>query len=244
MAGSFLEYVKDDRVEQQRYLTLREVLSSFAGLFAGRRVLDFGASYALSTCALLELGAREVLGLEPDEARVLRGQQILRDLGYDNRATLEHMRDTRRLALADACVEVVIANAVLEHIPPPRLPYVRELWRVLGPGGYLIINETPNRYLPVDFHTTGLWFVPWLPSAVARRYAVWRGRFSPEADWASSGWRGVGFYEVVAGLTAPYQYLPEQSHWRHRLLARLGLPASLIDPYPTLVFKKLSAGRT
>jgi SAM-dependent methyltransferase len=238
--GSFLDYVKDDRVERQRYLTLREVLSSFAGLFAGRRVLDFGASHALSTCALLELGARQVLGLETDEARVLRARQILRDLGYDDRAAVEHVPDTTRLALADASVEVVVANAVLEHIPQPRVPYVRELWRVVGPGGYLIINETPNKYLPVDFHTTGLWFVPWLPSAMARRYAVWRGRFSARADWARSGWRGVGFYEVLAGLTAPYGYLPEQSRWRHRLLTRLGLPASLIDPYPTLIFKKLA----
>lgn len=239
MHGSFLDYVKDDPIEEQRYRTLREVLSSFADLFTGRRVLDFGASYALSTCAILEVGAREVVGVEPDEARVLRGRRILRDLGYVDRATLEHVPDPRHLALQDASMDVVIANAVLEHIPQPRRPYLRELWRVLGSGGYLIINETPNKYLPVDFHTTGLWLVPWLPSAVARQYAVWRGRFSAETDWASSGWRGVGFYEVAAALTGPYEYLPVQSHRRHRALTALGLPACLIDPYPTLIFRKL-----
>jgi SAM-dependent methyltransferase len=202
-------------------------------------VLDFGASYALSTCVLLDLGARSVTGVEPDAQRVRRGQHVLRTLGYDDRATLEHVANTAQLAMDDATVDVVVANAVLEHIPQPRTLYVRELWRVLAPGGHLIINETPNKYLPIDFHTTGLWFVPWLPAAIARRYAVWRGRFSSDADWASCGWRGVGFYEVVAGLTAPYECVPQHLRWRQRLLTRLGLPSSLIDPYPTLIFKKL-----
>jgi SAM-dependent methyltransferase len=190
-------------------------------------------------CALLELGARYVLGVEPDEQRVLRGRSVLKELGYQQRATLEHVPDTTHLPLADESVEVVVANAVLEHIPPPRVPHIRELWRVLAPGGHLIVNETPNKYLPKDFHTTGLWFVPWLPQEIARRYAIWRGRFSPNADWPSSGWRGVGYYEILSALTPAYQYLPETSRCRHRLLARLGLPSSLIDPYPTLIFRKL-----
>src|SRR6058998_3901430 len=168
--GGFEAYVRGNEVERQRYLTLRTTLAEFVNLFRGRRVLDYGASYSLSMCALIALGAGDVIGVEPDDNRVRRGQGILRDLGYSSRATLSHVPDTTRLPLADGAVEVVIANAVLEHIPQPRGAYIAEMWRVLAPGGHLIINETPNKYLPVDFHTTKLALVPWLPSGLARRY--------------------------------------------------------------------------
>lgn len=238
-AGGFPAYMNENPVEQQRYLTLRNTLAEFAALFRGRSVLDYGASYALSTCALLELGAGEVIGVEPDAERVRRGQEILRDLEYTDRASLHHVPDTTRLPVADGAAEIVIANAVIEHIPQPREPFLREIWRVLAKGGHFIVNETPNKYLPVDYHTTKLAWVPWLPSAVARRYAIWRGRFSPTADWASSGWRGAGYYEIARAFPGRYRYLPEQSRLRHRLLTRIGLPASLLDPYPTLIFQKL-----
>jgi len=107
------------------------------------------------------------------------------------------------------------------------------------PSGHLIINETPNKYLPIDFHTTGgLWFVPWLPKNLARRYAILRGRFRSDKDWDHSGWRGVGYYEITKVLGRNYRAIPEMSHRRHRFLAKLHLPPGLLDPYPQLIFEK------
>jgi SAM-dependent methyltransferase len=145
------------------------------------------------------------------------------------------------LPFGNEMFDFVLANGVFEHIPPPRSNYVREVWRVLKPGGCLIISESPNKYLPKDYHTTGgLWFIPWLPSRLARRYAVWRGRFGKGKDWVTSGWRGVGYYEIVSGFSSPYKLLPERTRSRHMILTKLGLPASLLDPYPILVFQKPS----
>lgn len=227
----------DRPVARERYATLLVTLWAFRPLLDGKRVLDFGASSGLSMVALVESGARYVVGVEPDLARVERGRLLLKERGLDDRTELHHVPDTTHLPLADGSVEVVMANAVLEHVPQPRGPYIRELWRVLAPGGYLIVNETPNKYLPRDYHTTRLWFVNWLPRKVAFWYAVWRGRFKSTGDWDHSGWRGLGFYELTAHLR-DFVYLPEASRLRHRLLTRVGLPASLIDPYPTLVFRK------
>jgi hypothetical protein len=102
-----------------------------------------------------------------------------------------------------------------------------------------MINETPNKYFPKDVHTTHLWFNQYLPSDIARRRAVQRGRFDANrTDWASSGWRGLGFYELVEPL-GRFRLVPEQNAIRHRLLTFVGLPASLFDPYPTWVLQKV-----
>lgn len=228
----------DDPNERDRYRTLKQMLSGHRDLFAGRTVLDFGASHGPGICALLDLGAAEVVGVEPEEAWVRAGQPILQAGGWGPRARLLHVADTRRLPFPDAAFDLVLVNAVLEHIPIPRAEYIRELWRVLRPGGHLLVNETPNKYLPRDAHTTGLWWVPWMPRGLARRYAVRRGRFRPDGDWATSGWRGLGYWELVRALPTPYTLLPEQTRPRHRLLSRMGLPASLLDPYPTWILRK------
>jgi SAM-dependent methyltransferase len=237
---SFLEYLRDKPVEHQRYLILRQALGSLRTYFADRRVLDFGAGSGLSMCALLELGAAKVVGVEPDHARVRHGQGVLRALEATS-ATLLPISYSGELPFSDGAFDVVLANAVLEHIPPPRRAYVRELWRVLAVGGHLLINESPNKYLPVDLHTTGgLWFVPWLPGSVARQYAVYRGRFRKDGCWRTSGWRGIGYFEIARATGGGYKLIAERSRRRHTLLTRLGLPASLLDPYPTLVFEKVS----
>lgn len=240
MSKSFANHVEDDPLRRSRYVTLTQTLGYLRELLVNRRVLDFGASSGLSMCALIEAGVSRVIGAEPDEERAIRGARILRDLGLEKRAILVRTDNSGLLPFSDCAFEVVLANAVLEHIRPPRSLYVRELWRVLATGGYLIINESPNKYLPVDFHTTGgLWLVPWMPSGLAQRYAIWRKRFRRGADWATSGWRGIGYYEITKSLGGRYRLLPDKSRPRHHALARLGLPPSLLDPYPLLIFQKL-----
>jgi len=238
-SSSYLDYLKEEPIEYERFLTLRRTLESLKTLLSGRCILDFGASYGLSACAYLEAGASRVVGVEPDAGRVERGIEIIQELGLSDRIVLSHTSSTDRLPFANALFDVVFANAVLEHIPQPRAPYISEMWRVLKPSGHLIINETPNKYLPIDFHTTGgLWFVPWLPKNLARRYAILRGRFRRDKDWDHSGWRGVGYYEITKALGRNYRAIPEMSHRRHRFLAKLHLPPGLLDPYPQLVFEK------
>jgi 2-polyprenyl-3-methyl-5-hydroxy-6-metoxy-1,4-benzoquinol methylase len=235
----FVQHVQGDRIEQDRYRSLKASLHALQSNFAGKRVLDFGASYGLSACVLLELGAASVVGVEPEASRVIRGVGIIAALGLSDRISLRHIEDTRRLDISDESFEAILANAVFEHIPQPRCDYVRELWRVLAPGGALIVSETPNKYLPWDFHTTNLPLLNWLPKPVARTVAVGMGRFRADRDWDHSGWRGMGYYEFVRAIPGPYKMAQEQSRVRHRVFRTLGLPASLLDPYPTYIVRKL-----
>lgn len=238
MNDAYIRCVANFPAEQERYRTLKETLSEFQEIVRGRRVLDFGCSVGLSVFALVELGASHVAGVEPELDRVQTGQRYLREAAYTTKASIDHVADTRHLPFPDASFDAVLANAVFEHVPQPRGPYLREVARVLAPGGHVIILESPNKYLPKDYHTTGLWFVPWLPSAIAKQYALWRGRFKPTSDWVHSGWRGVGYYELAAGLGPDFAPIPELTRPRHRLLHRLGLPSGLLDPYPQLIFRK------
>lgn len=236
---SFDALVRDE-IERARYRTLIASLRPHQRLFAGKRVLDFGASSGLSMAALLTLGASHVTGVEPDAERVRTGLRLLSVLQMESRSHLIHVSDTGQLPLADGGFEFVLVNAVLEHIPQPRDRFIRELWRCVAQGGYLFVNETPNKYLPVDFHTTGgLWWVPWLPRETARGYAIWRGRWSADRNWNTSGWRGLGYCELTRALGDGYKLVPDLTRVRHRLLHRLGLPAGLMDPYPLWIFQKI-----
>ncbi len=225
-------------IERARYRTLVETLVERQALFAGARVLDFGASWGTSAVALMTVGAGEVVGVEPSASRIEEGRDLIAKVLPAAKVSLLHTPDTATLPFADSEFPFILANGVLEHIPQPRQPYIRELWRVLAPGGYLMISETPNKYFPKDVHTTDLWFNHWLPRELAHRRAVRRRRFDvSRTDWNSSGWRGLGYFELVRSLRG-YRLVPEHTRLRHRLLAMLGLPASIIDPGPVWVFEK------
>ena len=227
-------------VDRTRYQILISTLSDWKELFLGKRVLDFGASYGTSLVALINLGAREVVGVEPDLSRVTLGRELIPRAVPGARASLEHVSDTAALPFADGSFAFILANAVLEHIPQPRDAYILELWRLVSEGGYLMINETPNKYFPKEVHTTGLWWNHWLPRSLAHWRAIRRRRFDARrTDWDSSGWRGLGYFELVRSLRH-YQVVPEHTRLRHWLLEKLGLPPSVLDPYPCWVFKKLA----
>lgn len=222
--------------ERGRYATLVQTLRTWRRVIdRDHQVLDYGSSWGTSTMALLEIGVHRVVGVDVDAARVAKA---VREAPAD-RVTSFHVPDTRRLPFADHAFRTILANAVFEHIPQPRDQHLRELWRVLAPGGHLIINETPNSLYPIDLHTTGLWGNHWLPSRWAKARAIRRGRWDPaRRDWASSGWRGVRYGELRRALPRTARLVPEISRTRHRVLSWFGLPPNWLDPYPTWVFQK------
>jgi predicted O-methyltransferase YrrM len=238
MSDPYTDALAFNPVEQRRFETLKAAISPWRTLFAGKSVLDFGASWGLSAVAFIRLGAAAVVGVEPNAERVTRGQRLLADVGLADRIQLCHVPDTSDTGLTDR-FDFVSVVAVLEHIPAPRTHYLHEMWRVTASGGHLFVHETPNKYWPREDHTTqGLWFNHWLPSDLAYRRAVRQGRFDrARSDWDTSGWRGLGYYEMVKPLER-YTLVPEASRFRHRALRALGLPASLFDPYPTWVLRK------
>jgi ubiquinone/menaquinone biosynthesis C-methylase UbiE len=242
-----MEQLLRDQNQIDRYHTMLEELRPLAHLFRDKTALDFGSSSGSSACALVTLGAGQVDGVEPVAASVREGLRIVNERGFDHQIFLQHLEDTSHLPFAAEQFDFVLAQAVFEHIPQPRDAYLRELWRVLKPGGHLLIAETPNKYWPKEIHTTDLWFNHWLPERMAYKRAVragrsgngWPGEYKKPDNWPSSGWRGMGYFEMVRPLDN-YVLIPERTRPRHRVFSALGIPASIIDPYPKWLLRKFA----
>lgn len=194
----------------------------------------------MSACVMVELWAASVMGMDTFAHMMARGKEVLTRSGYDDTVTLQLVEDTRRLPFADGAFDTILCNAVFEHIPQPRDAYVHEVWRLVKPHGKVIINETPSKYLPADFHTLHLPLTNWLPRRLAHWIGVMTGRFAAKrTDWDFSGWRGAGYYELLRPILKTERVVfPELANARQKLLHAIGLPSGLLDPYPLLVIEK------
>jgi len=167
-------------------------------------VLDFGCGTGASSIVLLRHGFDRVVGVDVCDRSLAIARVRARDHGLDCAASFLHVEDTTSLPFPDCEFEVVLCNAVFEHIPPPSRPsHIREVWRVLKPGGVLMISETPNRWWPQEPHTTKLWLVPYMPLAMAISYAKLRGQLPVDQDTATvlgRGFRGMSWWELRRAL--------------------------------------------
>ena len=197
------KWLQDELGRADKILAREAVVLSRYLDIQGKRLLDFGCGAGASSVTWSKLGA-VVTGVEPDEHLAAAAQIRVQEDRVQDAVRILHLPDTSHLPFADGAFQVCICNAVLEHIAPrDRGIYVREVWRVLEPGGCLYITETPNRLSPYDGHTTQLWGIPWMPLRLARRYGIWRGRIEPdktESDLVSMGIRGVTYFEIAAAL--------------------------------------------
>jgi SAM-dependent methyltransferase len=152
------------------------------GLLHGRW-LDCGCADGGYTVAMLDRGARQVIGIDVEVDRVAQGQQQARDGASYAGAVAE------ALPFPDQSFDGVLMNEVLEHVAS-EAQALREVLRVLRPGGHLVLMS-PNRWFPFEQHGLRIDetkidipvpLVPWLPARLtsplmrARNYWPWQLR--------------------------------------------------------------------
>jgi 2-polyprenyl-3-methyl-5-hydroxy-6-metoxy-1,4-benzoquinol methylase len=198
------------REEDPLYVPLNLELSLFSyieeGFFGtGTRLLDFGCGTGASGVFLgrsfpeAEIVGVELIAESLEIAEARREFYGLDNLRFEVSPSGESLPEN--LGLFDG----ILMSAVFEHLlPQERKILMPVLWDALKPGGILFINETPNRFFPIELHTSGLPMLNYLPKSVAMAYARrFSSRVDVDASWdlmLREGIRGGSVGEILACL--------------------------------------------
>jgi SAM-dependent methyltransferase len=129
----------------------------------GRRILDVGCGLGMYV-EKFRLYSSDVYGVDVDTEKVAEASRRLPNI-YESPA--------EKLPFEDGSFDVVLLHEVIEHVDDDRQT-IREAYRVLAPGGRIIIYA-PNRLYPFETHGFYLFgryyfrllpLVNWLPDPV------------------------------------------------------------------------------
>jgi SAM-dependent methyltransferase len=187
--------------------SLNPLLESVVGPV--ERVLDFGCGTGATTVAIAlstKLGAREVIGLDPNEFSLEAA--IVRARGYDlseEKCSFRAIGVGQSLPYDDESFDLVTCVSVIEYVHrlEDRHTLVAELERVTRPGGHVVLI-TPNPLRVRDYHTK-------------RLLGDWR-----RADgypWASPPWQ-------LARMFKHSELIPARAHQVEQGLRRRGMPVT------------------
>lgn len=128
----------NDHAENSAYNAYidRPAMLELAGDVAGLRILDAGCGAGFYADALAERGA-SVLGLEDSAVLVEHARTRLGDRAEVRRHDLNTPLD----GLADGSFDGVLCALVLHHLAD-RGRFLAEVFRVLRPGGWLVLSTT------------------------------------------------------------------------------------------------------
>ena len=108
----------------------------------GLRVLDAGCGFGLTSLFLNLLGAAEVHGLDCHEGMIHTFETYLSYLPYALH-TYPRLGDVASLPYADESFDLVLSIEAISHYREVE-KFLRQAWRVLRPGGILIIVDGNN----------------------------------------------------------------------------------------------------
>ncbi len=118
-----------------------------AGLRSGETVVDVGTGRGELVAVAIEMGAGRATGVDYSEAAVDLARQTLAVHDLGDRAAVV-LADARAIPLPDGDADLAMLLDVVEHLSPPELATaLREIHRLLRPGGRVFIHTMPNRLI-------------------------------------------------------------------------------------------------
>jgi ubiquinone/menaquinone biosynthesis C-methylase UbiE len=117
-----------------RYEYKRPLLEKFAQQKGGQKLLEIGSGLGLELGLLGQLGF-DVTGIDLAPAAVDVCNDYLKKRGVDGRAMVQN---AEQLEFADSYFDVVYTSGVIQHTPNIDRA-IAEIWRVLKPGGEILV---------------------------------------------------------------------------------------------------------
>lgn len=150
---------------------MRKTLASIEG----KKILEIGSGYGFFLIYGIKELEWDLYGIEPGRGEFAGRWEIAKEMLKQNGISQERLICSvgEDIRLESNSYDVVICNAVLEHVMDPQ-KVVQEAYRVLKPGGALIFN-IPNYRWFYEGHYDMFWF-PFISKSIARKYARLRGR--------------------------------------------------------------------
>ncbi|WP_437856116.1 class I SAM-dependent methyltransferase [Sorangium sp. So ce363] len=179
----------------------------------GKSILEFGSGTGGLSIAMIEAGAAAVTGVEPNRLNCEASNWRRRAHGMADRVRFRYVPDTSHLPFPDDSIDMCVCNSVLQYVPDRRLrrTLLTEMYRVVKPGGILIVSGSGNGVFPCGPHTSRWW-----------------SNLAPDRAARLGDNRGVTYWEVQRAL-APLgaSLLPPAgrddhalARWRRRLGTR------------------------
>ena len=192
------------RDEDRFYLELRlqKHLLSIASekYYVNKRILDFGCGSGASTVILGRLFPNsKITGLDIHE--IFLSVARLRAQFYNQTNVDFILSSTGKIPDQIGKFPIVILSSVYEHLlPNERKSLLQDLWSIIEPKGILIIDGTPNRYSPLEYHTTGIPLINYFPDRIAYSIARRWSKVYSRSTWnflLKSGIRGATEREII-----------------------------------------------
>lgn len=192
--------------------------------FRSRRVLDFGCGTGASTLSLARLlPDSAIVGLDFDAARLALARAIAAQRAGTRAVSFVQSPSPATLPADIGMFDYVVFSEAFHHLlPAERRTLLPLLWKLLRPGGALIVHHSPHSWFPLESCASGLWMLNYLPDRTAGFLARWFSSIDEEAnrerDWEDllrAGLRGVSEPEILGLLPANAEVLqPVVQHSR------------------------------
>ena len=151
-------YDEKARFHKEALLRLNEVMADLAGIHPGERVLDAGCGLGASALWLAANRGVEATGITPVPDQVKRASHHAGGL-----PVRFELADYHHTPFPDAAFDVVWACESLCH-SPDKAAFYREAYRLLRPGGRLVLAEYVRTGRPLNKSQEGLldqWLRGW-----------------------------------------------------------------------------------